>query len=350
MYERMRVVIAAMFYYLGITYLALRINERFDRRVIILNYHNANSGLQGHMRYLQRHYRIIHLEEALNELFCKEASGTKKSVARKRDRRRQIVLTFDDGYIDNYSEGFRLAQLYQVPITIFLIPGYVDSGRYFWWLAASKLVSLITTEQVTFDGCVYHLSVPHERRALIDLIDERARYAQSIAEREQFLADTQLALRVTLPCREVTTSDTDLPMNWEQIREMEASGLVSFGAHTVNHPILAYLSDPEEVMYEVQASRQLLEEKLGHPVRIFAYPVGKLQHIGAQGIDAVNAAGFTWAVTTLETLNTSESDPLLLGRLPGDTEVNWMVMAAELVGLLGVVSRIRKKYARLFKK
>ncbi|GCE03717.1 polysaccharide deacetylase family protein [Dictyobacter aurantiacus] len=350
MYERMRVVIAAMFYYLGITYLALRINERLDRRVIILNYHNANHGLPAHMRYLQRHYRIVHLEKALEELFGESASGTKKDVAGKRDHRRPLVLTFDDGYIDNYVEGFRLARLYQVPITIFLIPGYIDSGRYFWWLAASKLVSLLKSEQVTFDGRIYHLTMPHERQELIDLIDGRARYTRSIAEREQFLAELQLALQVALPCREITTNDTDLPMTWEQIREMEASGLVSFGAHTVNHPILAYLADPADVLYEVQTSRQILEEKLGHPVRMFAYPVGKMQHIGERGIEAVKAAGFTWAVTTLETLNTSESDPYLLGRMPGDTEVNWMVMAAELVGLLGIVSRIRKKYAKLFKK
>lgn len=344
MYERMRVVIAAMLYYLGITYLALRIKERFDRRLLILNYHNADGGLEAHMRYLRRHYRIVHLEEALEELF------TKRNVACKRDRRRLLVLTFDDGYIDNYTEGFRLAQRYQVPITIFLIPGYVASGCYFWWLAAGKLVSLLKSEQVTFDGCTYHLSVPHERQALIDIIDGRARHTTSIAEREQFLSDVQLALKVSLPCRDLTPGDTDLPMTWEQIRDMEASGLVSYGAHTVNHPILAYLSDPKEVLYEVQASRQLLEENLGHPVRLFAYPVGKMQHIGEQGVEAVKTAGFTWAVTTLETLNTSESNPLLLGRMPGDTEVNWMVMAAELVGLLGIVSRIRKKYAKLFKK
>ncbi|GCE17392.1 polysaccharide deacetylase family protein [Dictyobacter kobayashii] len=310
MYERMRIVIAAIFFYTGLTYLALRIKERSDRRLIILNYHNADGSLEAHIRYLQRHYRIMHLEKALEEVFTPEASSA------KRDRRRPLVLTFDDGYIDNYAEGFRLAQRYQVPITIFLIPGYVESGCYFWWLAASKLVSQIQSEQVTFDGHVYQMSQPHERQALIDSIDGRARHATSIAEREQFLSEVQLSLQVSLPCRGAGINDSNLPMTWDQIREMEATGLVSYGAHTVNHPILAYLSDPDEVLYEVQDSRRLLEEKLGHPVRMFAYPVGKMQHIGEQGIEAVKSAGFTWAVTTLETLNTRESNPLLLGRMP----------------------------------
>src|SRR5205823_14798941 len=110
---------------------------------------------------------------------------------------------------------------------------------------------------------------------------------------------------------------------------------VSFGAHTMHHPILAYLEDAEEVRREVEECRTVLEQRLGHPVRTFAYPIGKSEHIGDQGLWAVRAAGYEWAVTTIEGTNTVQTDPHLLRRLPGDVNLHWLVMASELVGLLG---------------
>jgi len=44
--------------------------------------------------------------------------------------------------------------------------------------------------------------------------------------------------------------------------------------------------------------------------------------------------------------NTPQTDPHLLRRLPGDVDLHWLVMASELVGLLGVISRLKKIYQR----
>lgn len=343
MRERLRILVAAVFYYSGLIHLALRIKGQFSRRLLVLNYHNAGGNLASQLRYLRRHYRIMHLEAALEELYAQRP-------IQLHDRRLPLVLTFDDGYLDNYTDAFQLAQRYRIPITIFIIPGYVESGQYFWWLAAAQIVKQLQVEQVMLDGQLYQLTHAEGRHDLAYTIDHHARYAASVAARETYLAHVQQILEVTLPARGSGSYDLNLPLTWEQLREMETTGWVSFGAHTVHHPLLAHLSDPDEVRHEVQDSRLILEEKLGHAIQTFAYPVGKLQHIGVQGIKAVQGAGYRWAVTTLEDENTCATDPLLLARMPGDIDLHWMVMAAELVGLLGVVSRIRKKYARLFKK
>ena len=134
-----------------------------------------------------------------------------------------------------------------------------------------------------------------------------------------------------------------LPLTWAQVREMEESGIVSFGAHTMHHPILGYLADPEEVQQEVRECRTLLEQHLGHPVRTFAYPFGKPEHIPKEGLQAVQEAGYQWAVTTIEEVNNPQTNPYLLRRLPGELTEHWLVVAAELAGVLGIVSRLRKK-------
>ena len=187
----------------------------------------------------------------------------------------------------------------------------------------------------------YHLAQPEKRRALVQTIDFRLFHARSVAERESFLANTRKALGVP---SSVIEEEGALPLTWAQVREMEESGLVSFGAHTMRHPILGYLADPAEVQQEVGECRRVLEQQLGHPVRTFAYPVGKPEHIGEEGLQAVKEAGYRWALTTIEEVNNPQTDPYLLRRLPGDQAQPWLVMASELVDLLGVMSRLRKKY------
>ena len=344
MRERVRVFIAACFYYSGLVKVAYWWIRRSRQRLIILNYHRATGGnLHRQMLYLHRHYRILHLEEALEELY------TPHEEKRVTDRRMPLVLTFDDGYHDNYTYGFALACELQVPITIFLIPGYIESGDYFWWLEGQRLARRSKMSEVTIEGRTYYLGSSSEQRALAQAIDTRLRHARSVAEREAFLATVCMAF--VTPSNVTVEEEAVLPLTWEEVHKMEEGGWVSFGAHTMHHPILAYLTDPQEVQREVGECRTKLEKQLGHPVRIFAYPVGQLQHIGSDVLHAVRQTGYDWALTTRYGFNTPHSDPHLLRRIEVDVDQHWLVIAAETAGLWGFFSRLRwlpaiRKYLR----
>ena len=82
---------------------------------------------------------------------------------------------------------FRRACRLQVPVTLFLIPGYLESGDYFWWGEGRRLVRRAEVEEVTLDGNVYQLKQADERIALSRAIDAHLRYATSVAEREKSL-------------------------------------------------------------------------------------------------------------------------------------------------------------------
>lgn len=331
--ERLRLAIAACFYYMGLVQLAHWWMRRFRPSLIILNYHRATGEtLRRHFLYLRRYYRVMHLEEALEEF---------SATGRSSDRRLPVVVTFDDGYRDNYTYAFALALELQVPITIFLIPGYIESGARFWWLEGKRLAYSTHTEKVTIEGHTYTIGTSEERKELADIIDRHLRYATSIEEREAFLSDIRAVL-IDTATDEIERVDTEaLPLTWEQVREMEQSGWVSFGAHTMHHPLLSSLVSVEEMRQEVAECRRVLEQQLGHPVRSFAYPIGKSEQIGSEGVQAVKDAGYQWAVTTIENGNDRETDRYLLRRLPGDVHLHWLIMASELVGLLGL-SRWRR--------
>ncbi len=83
-------------------------------------------------------------------------------------------------------------------------------------------------------------------------------------------------------------------MTWDQIRELDATDMVDFGAHTEHHLDLQLLG-PTRLWNEVDGSKLALEQQLGHPVADFDYPSGEYN---AQVIADVERAGFTTAVTT----------------------------------------------------
>jgi peptidoglycan/xylan/chitin deacetylase (PgdA/CDA1 family) len=327
MSKRVETFISGCFYYSGLVKLARWWKQRLGQRLIILNYHCATGGdLRQHLLYLRRHYRILHLETALQELYTSSQNGI-----RRRDRRTALALTFDDGYHDNYTCAAPLACELQIPITIFLVPGYIESGSRFWWLEPDHLVNHAAVSEVTIQGRTYHLDTLDERKALVKAFDARVRHATSVSEREEFLASVRKALREVSP--EIEEEKNTLPLTLSEVQAMQESGWVSFGAHTLHHPILAYLIDPAEAQYETSECRVVLEQWLGHSVRTFAYPVGKLEHIGENGLRAVQAAGYDWAVTTIDGFNSPQSDPYLIHRFTVDVSQPWLLVAAKVSGV-----------------
>ncbi len=334
MSRRIEIALAGCLYYCGIVKLARWWTQRKGPRLVVLCYHRSEGGsLSQHLLYLRRHYRILHLEAALATLY-----QPRKQSFRWEKQPTMLALTFDDGYYDNYTEAFPLACALQVPITLFLVPGYIESGARFWWYEPLRLLRQANVSEATIEGYTYHLGNEQERDALARLIETRLRNAPSIDEREAFLASARQSLRA--PASTDEDERVALPLNWAQAREMEQSGWVSFDAHTMHHPTLACLRDPAELHYEVSECRAELERQLGHPVRAFAYPIGKGEHIGENGLAAARAARYDWALTTLHGINTPRTDPHLLHRFVVDVDQHWLMIAAKSCGAWDFLVRL----------
>lgn len=339
MRKKARVLVAAFFYYSGLVGLCRWRMQRQKPRVIILNYHRASAGdIRQHMRYLKRHYRVLHLEEALEELYMPAKSGNPA-------RRTPVVLTFDDGYRDNYTHAFKAAVELQVPITIFIIPGYIDSGDFFWWGEGKRLVERTQLQELTFAGHTYHLHWPEDQKALSAFIDMRLRAASSVAERDAFLFEVRQALAVPMDviCT-VTVKDANISMSWLEIAEMQRSGWVYFGAHTMNHPVLSYLTDTAEIYHEIAVCREVIHQHLEKQICTFAYPIGRNEHIGAEAIKAVQMTGYKWAVTTTSGFATAQSDPYRLERVLVDVRRHWLLLAAETSGIWQIFAPLWKPF------
>jgi len=187
-----------------------------------------------------------------------------------RQRGRLVMITFDDGYRDNFSTAYPILQRHRVPATFFVATGFIDHPRIPWWDQIAWMVRQSPRGTLDVEPWLpgpLPLDEP-ERQVAIDALLGVYK-AQPADAAPAFLA----ALAQATGCGPVPPQPAaDLWMNWEMLRTMRGGGM-TIGGHTVNHPILARLN-PEQQWEEISGCRQRLETELGVPMTCFSYPNG----------------------------------------------------------------------------
>ena len=111
-----------------------------------------------------------------------------------------------------------------------------------------------------------------------------------------------------------TTYEEIRPLEWAHVRAMHAGGM-EIGAHTYSHPTLAVLSRPS-ARDELLRSKQIIEARLGGPVRSMAYPFGKPgRHFTSETVRLVEEVGYEYACAVLFRGMRSSDSPFAIPRL-----------------------------------
>lgn len=286
---------------LGLT----RLLERLPRRpsLLILNYHRIgdasatpfDSGvfsctaedLERQILYLERQFRIVGLPDALDLL----------------DGRRPlcdstVLLSFDDGYLDNYQLAFPILARHSVPATFFLPTAFIGTGQLPWWDAIASIVKRSHHPSISprfAPNRTFDLSPPHREDAVWQLLELYKH--SSVTDGERFLVDLEEACGVS------RTSETSTPLflSWAQARQMQAAGM-NFGSHTHTHRILSKLPLSEQ-QDELQVSRDILQAELGGPIDAFAYPVGDRSSFNPDTFRALSETGYRHAFSFISGVN-----------------------------------------------
>ena len=169
-----------------------------------------------------------------------------------------VVLTFDDGFRDNYETAFPLLKTYGMPAAVFIATQPLTEGISLWPYRLRFLVKKSRTRRLELkfgdgDNPCFDLSSDRRRRRAVDSIEGRLLSAAP-AERARLLET--IAQQLCLP------PDTDpldeLPMlTWDQLRKMVGAG-IEIGSHTVTHPALSTLGR-EQALKELAQSKQTIE-------------------------------------------------------------------------------------------
>jgi peptidoglycan/xylan/chitin deacetylase (PgdA/CDA1 family) len=345
-----RKAISRTMHYLGITRLAHALG---NKGVIILAYHRivspapkddynpilasaSEKDFQDQMEYLSKNYNVISLERFLK--YRQERSLLPRNCA---------IITFDDGYKDFYKTAYPILKRFSLPATVFISTGAVEKKIVFWWDEVTHIIN--NTDKKSLD--MKELG----RYALNDEADKAIALTR-VQQRLKLLDDkkkNKLIERLSIELGVSQTGKKDY-LDWEDIKEM-SKNQISFGAHTVNHPILTNIS-LDRAKQEIVESKRLLEKKLRRRVSSFAYPNGTAPDFNDDIIRIVRETGFACAVTCIPAWCSQESDAFKLGRVFVKHEDDMTLFKSKMVGMdillgkrkniIGLVRRSRARYSR----
>ena len=228
-------------------------------------------------------------------------------------RKRCLVLTFDDSLKCHVEVMAPKLEQWGIPATFYISTDIIEHRRPYWWLRLEYAVSKIREHSIS-------VILPNDKRFIIYP-------AQKWELRRKLTIELYTSFKPS-QCDKVVESveaqigisskgiENNSPyagsMTWEDVRELDDKGF-TIGSHTCSHPNLALLRS-EELRFELEQSKRILEKVCKKPCRHLSYPHS--QHTD-EVCAAARAAGYATAVTTVFAYGNFKGDDLFrLRRFP----------------------------------
>ena len=277
------------------------------------------------MDYVSQKYNVI--------------SGT-ELIAFIKDRRplpaRAAIITFDDGYYDNYTNAYPILKARNLQAIIFLATDFIGTCKPFFWDLIAYCFFHTKKEHAHLPYLGPQSWVDASTRDIVmqNLMETLKRMPN--AEKQRLLDQLPSILGVDLP----DDVFQNLMMSWSDARKL-SENRIEMAAHTASHPILTRIS-LDEASAELLKSKRHVEDEIGKPVLSFAYPNGQAADFNAEIMDRVHRAGFEIAFTLLPgptRRSTVIKSPLAIRRIFLSYRDSFPRFAAKLVGLDRIPSR-----------
>jgi glycosyltransferase involved in cell wall biosynthesis/peptidoglycan/xylan/chitin deacetylase (PgdA/CDA1 family) len=303
---------AAMLYYLGIMR-AMRRMFATRNGVKILAYHRISDdrfllpgmavrrkNFERQMRYIARYFSPLSLSAAVDLIERREKLPDNA-----------VVVTFDDGYRDNYVNAFPVLQRYNIPATIFLSARAIDEGSRLWFDTVLEAFRATRRQSVALDDHGLGTLFLSSSRARLDAAQRVVSYAKRfrLAERTRFVGDVLERLKVSAD----DMRGPRLMMSWDDVQAMHRAG-ISFGSHGLNHVILSQLPR-RELIQEIAGAKELIRKKAGIDTAHFAYPNGGASDFNREIERLLHRYDYVTACTLIRGNNDCTENRLSLRRI-----------------------------------
>jgi peptidoglycan/xylan/chitin deacetylase (PgdA/CDA1 family) len=250
------------------------------------------------MELVARNYRPASLDEVKSFLYGKAELPA-----------RTVVVTFDDGYTDNYEVAAPVLNEVGIPATFYATVECVERRKLPW--PARLRFALHTTNKGSWTDASSKTwplgNILEREKALLVCCDQCCKLAGDAQEQYVTGIEEQMDKRVPVESGE-------LMMNFDHMRTLVTQGHI-VGSHTMTHPNMAYVS-AEDARREMIESKNRLEHALGTAVVHFSYPCPALSpHWTELTVGASRDAGYETAVTTNGGVARRTDNPLCLKRI-----------------------------------
>lgn len=270
---------------------AIALRDDGRGRACVVNYHRileaADPLLESEPDVATFRWQMELLANCFNVIPLHEAVGL---IGTGRMPPRAVCITFDDGYRSVHDLALPILQELKLPATVFVTSGFVGGGNM-WNDRIIEAVQNLPAGQLDLSDLglgSYSLASLGDRKQSVGRLTEASKYLPPQA---------RIALIKRLEAMVGEHLDHGLMLTPDMVINLDRAG-IEIGAHTISHPILTSLDDASSRL-EIEGGKRELEAIIGKPVRLFAYPNGKVGKDFDQRHTAMaREAGFAAAFTT----------------------------------------------------
>ena len=258
------------------------------------------------MAYLRKHFHLLALDDLRRHILNRIPFPPNS-----------CLVTFDDGWKDNYSHAYPVLNRYEVPAVVFLSVGHIGTRKRFWQERIfNALCGIREAARRNPDFPARDRHIPEGIKVGELAAWPEGKFREEV--RKQIRTLKKFPLSRIEPIVEGLAECAGTPphdegesfLSWEDVLTMSRGG-VDFGSHGMGHEILTNIS-PEEVREELRTSKAIIEERIQKSVHAFSYPNG--DHDPAVR-KCVRECGFQIAFGTSRGFAGAEDDPFTLKRV-----------------------------------
>lgn len=182
--------------------------------------------------------------------------------------KKSLLITFDDGYADNYHNALPILQKLKLQALFFIATKNLNNHELFWWDELDLCFKKIHQNKID----VMELKKKHQLTDIEQLYEFyliNCKTASSLSIRESYMDEI----------RNVVSLDEELKgnykfMNNDELVKLSQSDYAVIGGHTINHLSLGHLTHIDQ-KNEIEGSLKYLELLLNRKIEYFAFPYGE---------------------------------------------------------------------------
>jgi peptidoglycan/xylan/chitin deacetylase (PgdA/CDA1 family) len=312
-----RRAIAHALYLSGLLWLLASV--RLRNRAVVLMYHRvlpddadhwSAAGIvvtattfSRHMKFLRRHFKVLSLRQLRWHLDTRSPLPS-----------RSCVVTFDDGWSDNFHHALPILRSEGLPAIFCVATGFVGTQECFWQERVSRRLQMAVQVAGADSGIAALLGKELDRRSpelLRNSIHEAVSEIKKRRYREIPAIESKLEAMLAESGMVVNDYGDDEFMDWPAVVELERDGRCNVGAHGRSHVPLTLLPD-EDAVKELRHCRRDIEAHIGHITEVVAYPNGDCDD---RIIRLARQAGFRVGFTTVRGVLDANDDPMTIRRI-----------------------------------
>lgn len=266
------------------------------------------------MAYLRKHFHLLSLDDLRRHLRNRTPFPPSS-----------CLVTFDDGWRDNYIHAYPVLNRYEIPAVVFLTVGYIGTRKRFWQErtfaalqgireAAWRNSGIAARDRNLPEGIrIEELLALPEGKVLKEVREQIRSLKKLPLSRIEPIVD---AISASAGLTGASSIEGDPFLSWEEIEKMSRGG-IDFASHGLTHEILTNISS-DEVRKEGLESRRIIEEKIRKSVYAFSYPNGDHDPVVRK---CIGECGYEIAFGTSRGYTRTEDDPLSLKRVNVNDDV-----------------------------